>query len=157
MGRVELDVYAPFSSEVVRNALLDFSPRRPDLWPSLDPDAYEVYEHGETSAVIREGSRMGPVRIWARERYDWSRPDTISWTVEESNFCTPGSRVIATLSHRDDGTCDIHIDWERTPTRFAARMMLGMVVASKGKPLRQSLEKAFDRWNANNQTVDGDR
>jgi len=57
MARIEFDIPSRASPETVRAALLDFSPRRPELWPGLPPDQYEVYEVGDTWAEIREGYR----------------------------------------------------------------------------------------------------
>jgi hypothetical protein len=103
MPHVEVDTDTTLPPERVREALLDFSDRRPDIWPGLDRSLYEVYEVGETTADIKEGSRLPGTTIWAHEHYDWSDPDTVRWTVVESNFCTPGSRVYATLHPRDGG------------------------------------------------------
>jgi hypothetical protein len=43
--------------------LTDFSPRRPDLWPMLAPELFEVYRVGATSADVKEGS-IFPTRLW---------------------------------------------------------------------------------------------
>src|SRR5579871_2833628 len=87
--------------EEVRRRLLDFSPDRPKVWPGITPDLYKVYEVGETSAEIQEGTRLPIGAFWARERYEWSDGDTIRWTVVESNFCAPGSYLTARLVPRD--------------------------------------------------------
>ena len=88
MARFEFDLSSEASPEAVRTALLDFTARRPELWPGLPADQYEVYEVGDMWAEIREGYR-GP--IWWRERYDWSVPGTIQWAAVESGFGAPGS------------------------------------------------------------------
>jgi hypothetical protein len=51
--------------------LTDFSPRRPDVWPMLAPELYEIYRVEATSADVREGS-IFPTRIWERDHYEWS-------------------------------------------------------------------------------------
>lgn len=56
----EFDIRTEPPPEAIRAALLDFSERRPQLWPGLPPEQYEVYEVGDTWAEIREGHR-GPV------------------------------------------------------------------------------------------------
>ena len=60
MPRFEFDLRSPASPEAVRAALLDFSERRPELWPGLPAGSYEVYEVGDTWAEVREGFR-GPI------------------------------------------------------------------------------------------------
>lgn len=57
MPKVEFNIDSRVPPENVRRALLDFSPRRPEIWPGIYPPMYEVYEVGETHAVIREGSK----------------------------------------------------------------------------------------------------
>jgi hypothetical protein len=143
MPRVEMDVETSLPPEKVKAALLDFSERRPELWPSIEPSLYEVYEVGETSAEIKEGTKFPGARFWAREHYDWSDPEKIRWTVKESNFSTPGSYVEATLRKREDGGTRIHIEWNRSPSSFLGRMATGMIVMSKGKPIAASIQKTM--------------
>src|SRR5436305_11495282 len=91
MPMVEMDLETAVAPERVRAALLDFSDRRPELWPGIEPSLYEVYSVGDTTAEIKEGSRMPGTSFWAVEHYDWSRPDIVTWTLRKSNFCTVGS------------------------------------------------------------------
>src|SRR5438046_10403276 len=91
MPKVEMDVETTLPPERVKEALLDFSDRRPEIWTGIDPTQYEVYSVSETSAEIREGTKLAGAKVWARERYDWSQPNTIRWTVEESNSPRPAA------------------------------------------------------------------
>jgi hypothetical protein len=148
MPHVEVDIETTLPPERVREALLDFTERRPDIWPGLERSLFEVYEVGETTADIKEGSKLPGSTIWAREHYDWSDPDTIRWTVVESNFCTPGSRVYATLHATDGGGTRIHLDWDRTATTWGGRIMVLLIKATNGKPLAMSVEKALRKMEA---------
>lgn len=144
MPRLEFDIETSLSPERVRAALLDFSGRRPDIWPGLEPSAYEVYEVRETSADVREGSKLPGKLVWAKERYDWSSPDTIRWTVEESNFLTPGSFQAVSLYPRDRGGTRVHVVWERTGSTLLGKLVVRMIALSKGKPVASSLRQAFE-------------
>jgi Polyketide cyclase / dehydrase and lipid transport len=148
MPHLEVDIDTALPPERVREALLDFSDRRPDIWPGLERSLYVVYEVGESSADVREGSRLPGTTIWAREHYDWSDPDTVRWTVMESNFCTPDSRVYATLRPKDGGGTRIHLDWDRTATTFVGRLLFFLITATKGKPLTMSVEKALRKMGS---------
>jgi hypothetical protein len=128
--------------EKVREALIDFSERRPQIWPGITPSLYEVLEVGDTSAEIKEGTKLPFGVVWARERYDWSDPDTIRWTVIDSNFSTPGSYVSATLEPKGGGTL-VKIHWEREGTSLVHKLMMRMMVATRGKPVAQSFQKSF--------------
>src|SRR4051812_30209243 len=95
---IEMTIETDLAPELIRSALLDFTPNRPERWPGLSADEYKVYTVGDTWAEIREGNGGA---IWARERYDWSDPETVVWTVLESGFSTPGSFVSARITPPD--------------------------------------------------------
>jgi hypothetical protein len=143
MPRVEMDLETTVPPDRVRAALLDFSPRRPEIWPGLSADQYEVYSVGETSAEIREGTKAPGMTVWARERYDWSSPDTVTWTVVESNFSAPGSFVSARIQPGPHGGSRVHLVWNRTPTSVKGRFAMALIVWTKGKPVKASFEKAM--------------
>lgn len=148
MPSVDTLVETSLPPEDVRAALIDFSERRPDIWPGLTRELYEVYSVGETSADVQEGTKMPFSAFWARERYDWSAPDTVRWTVQESNFCAPGSYVAATLRPRPDGGTRVEIHWERTPTSLTGKLASRLIVATRGKPLVASVKKALRKLEA---------
>ncbi len=145
MPKVEMDLETSVPPERVRSALLDFSPSRPEVWPGITPTLYEVYSVGETSAEIKEGTKQPGATVWAKEHYDWSDPETVRWTVRESNFCAPGSYVQARIRPREGGGSRVHIEWNRTPTSFAGRLATVLIKATRGKPVAASFKKAMDR------------
>jgi hypothetical protein len=145
MAKIEMDVETSLDPERVKAALLDFSPRRPEIWPGIAPSLYEVYSVGDTSAEIKEGTKMPGAAIWAKEHYDWSTPGLIKWTVKESNFSAPGSYVSAAISPRTGGGSRIHVTWDRTPSSLLGRILMTMIRATKGKPVRASMEKALQK------------
>jgi len=140
---VEIDAETSLAPEKVHAMLIDFSDRRPEIWPGLSPDWYEVYSVGETSAEIREGNKSP--KIWARERYDWSKPGVVRWTVMESNFSKPGSFVEAQLAPRDGGGSRIHVVWDRSPSSFLGRVAMTLIVATRGAPVKASLMAAIKK------------
>jgi len=143
MPKVELDVETSVAPEDVRAALLDFSDRRPEIWPGIEPSLYEVYTVGDTFAEVQEGSKMPGTRIWAKERYDWSAGELITWTVQESNFCAPGSYVSAAIAPRGDGGSRIHVIWNRTPTSMVGRLATAVIRLTRGKPIAASFRMAM--------------
>jgi hypothetical protein len=138
MPKVLVDLETTVAPEQVRAALLDFSDDRPAIWPGIEPSLYEVYSVGETTAMVKEGSKMPGSSVWAVENYDWSDPTRITWTVRESNFCAPGSYVSAAIAPRPGGGSHVRIEWNRTPTSFTGRLAAAFIVASKGKPVAAS-------------------
>ena len=142
MPRVSFDIGSTLPPEKIMGAMLDFSDRRPDIWPGLARKYYEVYEVVDTTATVREGSGA-PFNIWAREHYDWSTPWRVSWTVEESNFCAAGGGVVMTVTPKAGGS-NVHIDWERTGTTFKGRLITKLVSRNGGKSLKGFIKKGFD-------------
>jgi hypothetical protein len=147
MPSLDTVVETTLPPEQVRAGLLDFSERRPQIWPGIEPSLYEVYEVGDSSAEIREGTKLPFGKVWARERYDWSDPNTIRWTVIDSNFSVPGSYVSATLEPKDGGT-RVKIHWEREGKNLAHKLMMRMMVITKGKPIAQSFQKGLSNLEA---------
>jgi hypothetical protein len=124
-------------------ALTDFSDRRPDIWPGLSRDWYEVYSVGETTAEVREGTGGKRSPVWAREHYDWSTPGVVTWTVQESPFSKPGSFVSAKVDPKEGGGSRIHVTWQRDPLTIPAKLAIWMVKATKGFPVAASMKKGL--------------
>ena len=146
MAQIEFDVETSLPPEKVKAMLLDFSDQRPETWPGLARDKYEVYSIGETSAEIREGNRRP--NVWARERYDWSRPGVVRWEVIESNFSAPGSFLEAHLKPKDAGGTTVHVVWSRTATSLMGTIALGVIRLTRGAPVKASMRAAFKKAEA---------
>ncbi len=137
MVRFDFELRSQASPEAVRMALLDFTERRPQLWPGLPADQYEVYEVGDTWAEIREGYR-GP--IWWRERYDWSAPGIIRWTAVDSGFGALGSSVVWRIESAEDGGSTHRISWDRRGRTAFGKLFIGLMGLTRGHFIRQSIE-----------------
>jgi hypothetical protein len=144
--RLEMETKTSLSPDQVVSALTDFSERRPKMWTGITPDYYEVYSVGNSSADVREGTKRGGVNVWAREAYDWSTPNTVSWTVQESNFCTPGSYVRAEISPLEGGGSRIKSTWERTPTSVSGRFVFAVMKLTRGRAIETSMRKGLQNY-----------
>lgn len=132
------------SPDQVLAALTDFSERRPAIWKdTLDPDKYETYEVGDTSARVREGSKVPSV--WAIERYEWS-PGRVTISAEESNFCKPGSGVEYSITEGKGGGSHVELDWHRQPSNLKGMMILAPMKIVGSRMLRTSNQRALDRY-----------
>lgn len=142
MARIEFDIRTDAPPEAIRAALLDFSERRPELWPGLRPDQYEVYEVGDTWAEIREGYRW---RIWVRERYDWSVPGRVEFTAVDSGFATPGSYVAVDIESAQGGGSTLHVTWERQGKGVFGKLFVALMALTRGVAIRRSFEAGLAR------------
>jgi hypothetical protein len=145
VARLELDIDTDVPAERILAALTDFTENRPNLWPGLKRELYEVHAVGETWADVHEGSG-GPV--WARERYDWSAPGTVTWTMQESGFASPGDYVTAVVTPREGRGSRVHVIWERHGRTLFGRLLVAMIVLLRGRPVRQSIEAGLKRIGA---------
>ena len=150
MTRIEFDIRADAPPAAVREALLDFSERRPDLWPGLPADQYEVYEVGATWAEIREGYRG---RIWVRERYDWSVPGRVRFTAVDSGFAKPGSYVVVDLEPAAGGGSTLHISWVRSGKGVFGKVFVGLMALTRGAAIRRSFRVGLARIAASHAGV----
>jgi hypothetical protein len=145
MARVTFDMQTSLTPEKVLAMLTDFSTRRPELWPTLARELYEVYDVGIASADVKEGSPW-PARMWERVHYDWSVPGRVRWTVQRSNYFAPGSYVEVTVQKAATGRSQIRVEWSRTGIGFRGKAITALVVLSRGRILRRNVfQLAFDR------------
>jgi len=145
MPRVVFDMHTGLQPEQVLEMLTDFSARRPELWPMLARELYCVHDVSSTSADVREGS-LRPRLIWERDHYDWSLPGRVRWTVQESNYCAPGSYVEVTFRDAANGGSQVQVEWNRTGVGLRGRVMIALVVLTRGAIIRRKVfQRAFDR------------
>ena len=135
------DVDSEVDPELIRKALLDFSDRRPDLWPQLDRKTYELHWLGETGAEVTEGSPFP--RVWSRERYDWSHPTKITWTAVESNVCTPGRHISMDVTPNGSGGSRVAVTWDRTAANLRGRINLAVIAVGGTRLLRWATHKSL--------------
>jgi hypothetical protein len=141
MAHLEFDLESELPPDAIIAGLTDFGDRRPELWPGLNAKEYRVYEQGDTWAEVREGNG-GP--IWARERYDWSKPGNVTWTVQESGFSRPGSFVSVDARPHDGGTC-LHVTWDRQGSNLIGMALVALIALTRGAPFRSQLEGGLRR------------
>jgi len=125
-AHVLADIESDLSPDQISAALLDFTERRPRLWPNLDGNYYEVHSVGESSAVVTEGN-IGRPKLWAQEHYDWSQPGRIEWRSGESNYCKPGGGVVVTLTETPNGGSRLSMEWERESLNWRGRLAIAVV------------------------------
>ena len=134
-------------------AARDFTERRAAIFPAVSVPKLEVHAEGETSADVTEGTSAGIGDNWERCNYDWSRPDTVTATVTESNvYAVPGSswEIKATPS---DGGSRVEMIWIREfrPNArgrifgTAFRLIGNRIFNKYGREIVENLEKVEAR------------
>ena len=99
MPRVVVDLDSDVPAEQVLAAAIDFSDRRPELWPNISREFWRLHDHGENWAEATEGSPA----VWARERYEWAGNSVVGIT-QDSNVWQPGGTWTLTAEPRAGGS-----------------------------------------------------
>jgi polyketide cyclase/dehydrase/lipid transport protein len=138
MPHVVVGVDADVPVERVMTAATDFTERRPDWWPNISREFYELHDQGLNWAEATEGSPS----VWARERYEWSNNRVVG-TTQESNVWQPGGTWTLTVEPRTGSASHIKMTLDR---RWKGRGWLFCVpVALFGRQiLRRNLQKTLD-------------
>lgn len=141
MPAVHFSVDTDVPADRFTAALTDFSDRRPQLWPSLDPARFTVHSVGATTADVSEGSSFAG-GIWERGTYDWSRPGLVRLEVTESNAFAPGSswqwRVSAV-----DGRTRIEVTVDRRPASWKGRLLAVPLRLAGARIFRTDLDRTL--------------
>jgi hypothetical protein len=124
-------------------ALTDFSENRPGIWPGLDPDKYQVFELGDTWAVVKEGNRRPD--IWVRERYDWSARGRVSWRPEQSNAFAAGSRIDVEVSAIPGGGSHVVMDGVRIASSPIGYVTVALLAIFWKRFVLSNYKAVFDR------------
>ena len=142
MAEIQVAVESDLSPDVVLGAAVDFSERRLQVWPGMDPAVYKVERRGEGCALVVEGTDvLGGV--WARELYEWPVDDgAVRATVQESNTFMPGGTWELRATPTADGS-HVEIVWRREGRGLKGRVLtLGMRLVGR-KRLTDSLEETL--------------
>jgi hypothetical protein len=138
---IQFEVESRLEPEAVLEALTDFSDRRPELWPAIDPQVYQVHDASASSALVTEGTDvMGG--IWATELYEWEGSGTVRATIQESNFWHPGGTWELTAAPRDGGGSILKVTRDRRAKNVKARLLEVMLRVIGPRVLAKELLKA---------------
>jgi Polyketide cyclase / dehydrase and lipid transport len=141
LRRFEYSAESTVPPERVIAAATDFSDRRPDIWPALSRSQYRVLEKGDKGALVREGTAV----LWAVEKYDWSEPGVVSWTVQESNFLRPGTVWEMRVTPTEGGGSKVDVTMERNyKGARGGFMQLTLDIFGGARMLRRLLRRTLD-------------
>jgi hypothetical protein len=138
---IQFEVQSRLEPEAVLDALTDFSERRPELWPAIDPEVYRVHELSASTALVTEGTDvMGG--IWATELYEWDGSGSVRATIQESNFWHPGGTWELSAATHEGGGSILRVTRDRRAKNFKARLLEAMMRVIGPRILAKELLKA---------------
>ena len=133
---VHLDTDVP--ADRMLQAATDFSERRPELWPNISREFWQLHGEGPNWAEATEGSPA----VWARERYEWSDRRVVG-TTQDSNVWQPGGTWTLTVQPRNGGGSHVQMVLDR---RWKGRgWLFYLPVALFGQQMfKKNLQKTLD-------------
>lgn len=136
MAAVRVVAQSSLAPDVVLRAAHDFSERRAEIFPAVEPEHFEVHEVAETSADVTEGTHTGPFGInWERCRYDWSNPGSVRAPVTDSNVYESQGSSWEISATPNDGGSRVEMVWTREFQHGARGRIFGTLFRLVGKPI----------------------
>jgi hypothetical protein len=145
MARVHFRFETRLAPADVLATLIDFGPRRAEIWRNIDDQHFKVHELGAGWADVTEGSSVAG-GVWEREKYTWDAASgKVAVETIDSNTWGPGSRWDYRLTPTTHGGTEIDVTVERHGKGWKGRLIeLGLIAVGAGT-LRSQMEKALAR------------
>ncbi len=125
------------------DAHLDFSDRRPEIWPNLTARLCQVHNLGPGVAEVTEGTAIPGVDVWERVTYEWT-DSVVRSVLADGRIFEPGGRAEVRVEPHGDGT-RIHVDYHRRSKTLVGRCLGAVMQRSGGAPIKSSLRKVHGR------------
>ena len=136
-----LDVRDP--PEEVMAAMLDFSDRRPEIWPNLSGKLYQAHSVGENTADVTEGTDIPGRGVWERVTYEWTDA-VVESVITDSSMFQAGGRFEFRVEPRGSGS-RIHFSIDRKATTFMAKLVGAFMQVSNGAPMKKSCYAVYGK------------
>jgi hypothetical protein len=135
----------------VLEAAHDFTDRRSNVFPAVEPEHFAVHSLADEHADVTEGTATGIGINWERCCYDWSNPGSVTAAVTDSNVYAPGSfwtiRAIAAAQGSQ-----VEMTWARRFKHTRRGRLFGTAFRLAGRPIfRTYARKIID----NLETLEG--
>ena len=142
MPTIRFEVTTALPPDRVLGTLIDFSDRRPLMWPNIDTSHFRVHGQGPDWADVTEGN----VLAWERNRYEWNtEAGEVSVRALESDAWAPGSRWQYKLLPTPTGGTRIDVTAVRTPRSLRGRLIaMGLPIFGR-RVLKSDMEKVLER------------
>ena len=140
MPTITITLDSSLPPELVMALVNDFSERRSEVFPAVEPKHFHVHSVGPRTADATEGTGTGIGASWERCLYDWDQPGCVTATVTDSNVYTPGSLWRLTTSPTPAG-CRVEMSWVRHFKRSPRGLLFGTAFRLVGRQLFRKYAK----------------
>ena len=136
-----LDVRDP--PDTVMAAMIDFSDRRPEIWPNLSAKIYKAHSVGENTADVTEGTDIPGGGVWERVTYEWTGAVVTSVITDSKLFQAGGMFEFRVEPHGSGSR--IHFSIDRKAKTFMGRLVGALMQVSKGAPMKKSFYAVYGK------------
>lgn len=135
MPVVRFHIDSRLDAAAVMSVLTDFSPQRPQTWPTIDAEHFQVHALGDTWAEVTEGTASA----WERARYDWNLDaGTVTVTTHDSKVFGPGGGWLFRLTAAPGGGTRVDVELTRRPTGLKRKALAALLPVAAPAALRKS-------------------
>ena len=127
----------------VIGAMVDFSERRPEIWPNLTARLYRVHELGPSTADVTEGSALPGVDIWERVTYEWTG-SVVRTVVTDGRIFESGGTTEFRVEPHGAGS-RISFDYHRRSKTVLGRCLGAMLQITGGAPIKHSWLQVYGK------------
>lgn len=131
--------------EKVMAAMVDFSERRPEIWPNLTARLYRVHELGPRSADVTEGTAVPGADVWERVSYEWT-DSVVHAVITDGRIFEPGGTFDFRVEPRGSGS-RISVDYHRKSRTLLGRCVGAMLQVTRGAPIKRTFQKVYGAPN----------
>ena len=127
----------------VIGAMIDFSERRPEIWPNLTASLFQVHELGASTADVTEGSAVAGLRVWERVTYEWT-DSVVRSVITEGRIYQPGGTTEFRVEPRGAGS-RITFHFDRRAANVLGRVVGGLMQVTRGAVIKQTFRKVYGK------------
>ncbi|MFN6554599.1 hypothetical protein ACP6C7_29550 [Mycolicibacterium septicum] len=134
MPTVRFHMTSALDPAALMDVLTDFGPTRPQQWPTIDADHFQVHSLGDTWAEVTEGTAAA----WERARYDWdAQRRRVTVATHDSKVFGPGGGWTFQLLPQPSGT-RVDIELVRNPQGFKRKLLAALLPVVAPGALKKS-------------------
>lgn len=134
MPVVRFQMTSSLDPAALMGVLTDFGQSRPQQWPTIDADHFEVHALGDTWAEVTEGTTSA----WERARYDWDpKRGRVTIATHDSKVFGPGGGWTFQLTPQATGT-RVDVELIRNPTGLKRKLLAALLPVVAPRALKKS-------------------
>ena len=136
-----LDVRDPPATVIGK--MVDFSERRPEIWPNLTARLFRVHSLGDRTADVTEGTALLGLEVWERLTYEWTDTVVRSVVTDGSHY-RPGGTVEFRVEPHGHGS-RIYNHYDRRTKTILAWCLGAFLQLTNGAVIKRAFRQVYGK------------